>query len=300
MISPVAMSGLSKRLAGRDILKNITLSLGEGRCIALVGHNGAGKTTMLKILLGLSSPTSGAVKVFGEDPARARMRGRIGFLPENVSFSPSLTGRELLAFYARLKGSRPSACLTLLDRVGLGEAASRPIRTYSKGMRQRLGLAQALIGAPRLLLLDEPTTGLDATIRQIFYEIVLELRNGGATILLSSHSLTELEERADRLIIMNKAAIVADGSLDELQESADLPVRMRIVTHAPIENPGGLGPVIEWRANGGTIELVCARKNKIEVLRAIIESHAPVADVAIMPSNLDQLYAHFLRGQGNA
>lgn len=299
MTASVEISGLSKRLSGRDILKNINLSLGDRLCAALVGHNGAGKTSMLKILLGLSRPTEGVVKVLGEDPALGRMRGRIGFLPENVAFSPTLTGRELLAFYARLKGARPSVSFTLLERVGLGEAASRPIRTYSKGMRQRLGLAQALIGAPRLLLLDEPTTGLDAAIRQSFYEIVLELRNAGATVLLSSHSLTELEERADRLIIMEKGAIVAHGSLEELQEIADLPVRMRVVTgDGEIEDPTSLGPVTEWRANGRSVELVCSRKNKIEVLRTIMESRAPIADLAIMPPNLDQLYAHLLRQRG--
>lgn len=301
MTSSVEISDLSKRLAGREILQNINLSLGNGLCAALVGHNGAGKTSLIKMLLGLSRPTSGAVKVFGEEPARARMRGQIGFLPENVSFSPSLTGRELLAFYARLKGARPSACVPLLARVGLGDAASRPIRAYSKGMRQRLGLAQALIGAPRLLLLDEPTSGLDAAIRRSFYEIVMELRNSGTTILLSSHSLTELEEQADRMIIMDKGALVADGSIEELQEIADMPVRMRVTTRdGPLENPGGLGPVTGWRTCGQAVELVCSRKNKLEVLRAIIESDAPITDLAITPPNLDQLYAHFLRRQGEA
>jgi Cu-processing system ATP-binding protein len=299
MTFSVEISRLSKRLAGRDILRDVSFSLGTGLCVALVGRNGAGKTSLIKMLLGLSRPTSGVVKVFGQDPSRARMQGRIGFLPENVSFSPSLTGRELLAFYARLKGVRFSACRTLLERVGLGEAASRQIGVYSKGMRQRLGLAQALIGAPRLLLLDEPTSGLDRAMRQSFYEIIAQLRNQGTTVLLSSHSLTELQERADRLIIMDRGAVVADGAIGELQEIAKLPVRMRLAVRGGfLENPDMLGPVDDWRIAGNNVELACTAANKIVVLRALIESNAPIEDIAVTPPTLDQLYAHFLSQRG--
>jgi Cu-processing system ATP-binding protein len=299
MTPAVAVSGLNKRLAGRDILRDIDLTLDNGLCAALIGHNGAGKTSLIKALLGLLRPTSGAVKIFGEDPNDARMRGRIGFLPENVSFSPNLTGRELLAFYAKLKGVRPSAAMALLDRVGLNEAASRPIRVYSKGMRQRLGLAQALIGAPGLLLLDEPTTGLDDAMRQSFYQIILELRNAGASVLLSSHSLTELAERADRLIIMHHGAIIADGAIGELQKIAALPVRMRVSAQGGLShNPVALGPVQDWRKEGHSVEFSCAAENKIAVLRTIFQSPAPIDDIIVTPPTLDQLYAHFLKQRG--
>ena len=132
----------------------------------------------------------------------------MGFLPENVAFSPSLTGRELLGFYARLKRAQAGDRDRLLAQVGLEEAADRRVATYSKGMRQRLGLAQALIGRPRLLLFDEPTTGLDPLLRQSFYGLVRELGEGGATVLLSSHALTEIEERAERVLIMHRGRIV--------------------------------------------------------------------------------------------
>jgi Cu-processing system ATP-binding protein len=301
MTSSVAISRLSKRLAGRDILRDVTFNLGAGICVALVGRNGAGKTSLIKMLLGLSQPTSGAVTVFGEPPARARMQGYIGFLPENISFSPSLTAAELLAFYARLKGVRPSACIALLERVGLKEAGSRQIGVYSKGMRQRLGLAQALIGAPRLLLLDEPTSGLDRAMRQSFYEIIAQLRNQGTTVLLSSHSLTELQERADRLIIMDRGAVVADGAIEELYEAAKLPVRMRIVMRGgTAANPDFFGLADDRQMDGDNIELSCSAKNKIAVLRAIMTSKAPVEDIIVMPPTLDQLYAHFLSQQGGA
>ncbi len=299
MTLPVEISNLSKCIAGFDIIKNINFRIPHGRCVALVGHNGAGKTTLMKMILGLSRPTSGMVKVFGKDPSHARARGRIGFLPENVYFSPALTGHEILAYYARLKGERPSACLALLERVGLSEAGSRFLNSYSKGMRQRLGLAQALIGAPRLLLLDEPTTGLDAPVRETFYEIIAELRNSGATVLLSSHSLTELEGRTDRIIIMRQGTIVADGSVEELQEISQLPLRLCLeVREGQIVDQERLGPAEQIRMEGRQIELLCSRKNKMQVLRTIFENKAPINDIVILPPTLDQLYAYFLQQEG--
>ena len=133
----------------------------SGRLSALVGHNGAGKTTLIKLMLGLIHADHGAVRVLNEDPAAGEFSARrqLGYLPENVAFNAALTGRETLAFYARLKQIKPASAWPLLDRVGLMDAADRRVGTYSKGMRQRLGLAQALLGRPRVLLLDEPTTG---------------------------------------------------------------------------------------------------------------------------------------------
>ncbi len=298
MTVPVELSGLTKRYGADDAVRDVSLQLGRGECIALIGHNGAGKTTLMKLMLGLIRPTSGTVRVLGQDPADARARGQIGFLPENVAFNPALTGRELLTFYARLKGEPVPASLELLERVGLGEAAGRRVGTYSKGMRQRLGLAQALLGSPRILLLDEPTTGLDPALRQSFYEIVLELRNAGATVLLSSHALTELEERTDRVVIMHKGVMVADGSIEALRSIAELPVRMRVTVGSGTLGavPNWLGPVDAWQTiNGHAIELSCSPDNKMAVLRSIVETGPAISDIEIMPPTLDRLYAHFLR-----
>ena len=167
-------------------------------------------------------------------------------------------------------------------------------------MRQRLGLAQALLGEPRVLLLDEPTTGLDPALRQSFYETVEELRGRGATVLLSSHALTELEERAGRVIIMNRGVKVADGSLDELRRIARLPTKIRLrVTERGLANmPEWLGPVDTWRRiNGRTVEIDASPEGKIELLRRATDEAAPVEDLDIVPPTLDQLYAHFLRSE---
>src|SRR5262249_59354269 len=169
--------------------------------------NGAGKTTLIKLMLGLTHPTSGRVRVLGEDPlSRAGQLARlqVGYLPENVAFPASLTGLEMLRFYSRLKRRPRAECEDLLAQVGLTGAAPRPIGTYSKGMRQRLGLAQALLGAPHLLFLDEPTTGLDPFLRQSFYGIVAALRGRRVTTVLSSHALSQLETRIDKIVVLHE------------------------------------------------------------------------------------------------
>lgn len=302
MTATVKMRHVVKHFGKVQAVRDVSFDLPEGETIALVGHNGAGKTTLLKLMLGLIRPTSGSVMVLGEHPSAGEFaaRRRLGYLPESVSFNAGLTGRETLAFYARLKREPMRDALRLLDRVGLTDAADRRVGTYSKGMRQRLGLAQALLGAPRVLLLDEPTTGLDPALRHSFYEIVQELRGSGATVLLSSHALTELEERAGRVIIMNRGVKVADGTLDELRRIARLPTRIRIrVAESGLSDvPGWLAPVSGWRrVNGHILEIDARPEDKIEILRRATGEGADVEDLDVIPPTLDELYAHFLRSQ---
>lgn len=302
MTGTVEIRDVVKRFGKVEAVRDVSFSLPEGETVALVGHNGAGKTTLMKLMLGLIKPTSGSISVLGDDPVAGQFeaRRRLGYLPENVSFNAALTGSETLAFYARLKREPAKSVAPLLDRVGLTHAAGRRVGTYSKGMRQRLGLAQALLGEPRVLLLDEPTTGLDPALRQSFYEIVEELRGRGATVLLSSHALTELEERAGRVIIMNRGIKVADGTLDELRRIARLPTRIRLkVTGTGLANvPNWLGPVDGWRRiNGHMVEIDAAPDRKIEVLRRATDEGAPVEDLDVIPPTLDELYAHFLLTQ---
>jgi Cu-processing system ATP-binding protein len=302
MSRTVEIQNVVKHFRKVEAVHEVSFDLQEGETVALVGHNGAGKTTLMKLMLGLIRPTSGNIRVLGEDPTAGEFaaRRRLGYLPENVSFNAALTGRETLAFYARLKREGSGSVAPLLERVGLAHAAGRRVGTYSKGMRQRLGLAQALLGEPRIMLLDEPTTGLDPALRQSFYEIVEELRGRGATMLLSSHALTELEERAGRVIIMNRGIKVADGTLDELRRIARLPTRIRLkVTDQGLANmPDWLGPVGEWRrVNGHMVEIDAAPDRKIEVLRRATGEGTPVEDVDVVPPTLDDLYTHFLRSQ---
>ncbi len=300
MTPTVEISRLTKCYGAIEAVRDVSFELQSGEIIALVGHNGAGKTTLFKLMLGLARPSAGSIRVLGEDPTAGEFAGRrsLGYLPENVSFNPALTGREVLSFYAGLKDQPVAQALELLDRVGLGAASRRRVGTYSKGMRQRLGLAQALLGTPRLLLLDEPTTGLDPALRLEFYDIVEALRLQGATVVLSSHALAELGERAGRVIIMKQGSMVANGSLDALRQIVQLPARIRLTVTEGQDStlPDWLATFPGWRRiNGHIVEIDAAPEHKIELLRRVTGAGAPVVDVDVMPPSLDELYAHFLR-----
>ena len=301
MTATIEIKRVSKRYGKIEAVRDVTLDLSPGEATALVGHNGAGKTTLLKLMLGLVHPTAGTIRVLGDNPAAGEFaaRRKLGYLPENVSFNAALTGREILSFYARLKGEPVAKARGLLDRVGLGSASARRVATYSKGMRQRLGLAQALIGEPQVLLLDEPTTGLDPELRLSFYEIVQALRDRGATVVLSSHALAELGEHADRVVIMSHGAMVAHGSINELRRIARLPAKIRLTVFGETETiRNWLGGADKWRQlNGQVVEIDATPDRKIELLRRATDVGAPVKDVDVMQPTLDQIYAHFLRTQ---
>ncbi len=300
MTAVVLLDGVTKRYGTEAAVNEVTLELKRGQCIALVGHNGAGKTTLIKMMLGLTHPTSGRIRVLGEDPlshAGQQARLQIGYLPESVAFPPALTGLEMLRFYARLKRRPMAECDELLARVGLAEAARKRIGAYSKGMRQRLGLAQALLGAPRLLFLDEPTTGLDPFLRRSFYSIIAELRDRGVTAVLSSHALSELETRVDRIVVLHRGRALVPGKIDSLRAMARLPTVSRLRLRNGLA--GKVPAVFEGLAAGsvaadGAIELSCAADRKMEVLRRA-QAIQGLDDIEILSPSLDQLYASFLQ-----
>ncbi len=295
-MSIVNISEATKVYKGHTALNGVSLSIPAGRCVALIGHNGAGKTTLMKLILGLTNPTSGSVDVLGYNPATGgkAFRHQLGFLPENVAFHDEMTGADTLTFYARLKSGDVETVPELLERVGLTNAAGRRVKTYSKGMRQRLGLAQALIGAPRLLLLDEPTTGLDPVLRQEFFNIIHELTAAGTTVLLSSHILTELEARTDLAAIMRDGRLVAFGDLDDLRRDAGLPVTVRVK---------GDAAGIAGRLNGAfqktlgadqtSIDIDCPPEKKMTLLRKLADFGDLCSDVDVRPPSLDDLYLHY-------
>lgn len=292
----VHIENVGKTYGRQQVLEGISLDLPHGKCLALIGHNGAGKTTLMKLVIGLIRPTAGRLEVLGIDPAGAdkSFRQQLGFLPENVAFHEELTGADTLTFYARLKGLSTTCCPALLDRVGLSSAAMRRVHTYSKGMRQRLGLAQALLGTPKLLLLDEPTTGLDPVLRQEFFEVIRELTSAGTTVIIASHILTELEARTDLAAIMRQGQLAAFGDLDTLRREAGLPVTVRA---------RGDAKAIAHRLNGAftktlladqqTVDIGCPLGQKMALLRTLAGLGDICADLEIHPPSLDDLYLHY-------
>jgi Cu-processing system ATP-binding protein len=287
----VVLHGVTKRYGPITAVRDLDLALHVGEVVALVGHNGAGKTTQIKMMLGLARPTAGTVRLLGADPAGEgfALRTRVGYLPESVSFHLALTGRETLAFYARLKGLDARHLDPAFAAVGLDGAADRAVGTYSNGMRQRLGLAQALLGHPRVLILDEPTSGLDPALRREFYAIVAARAAEGATVLLASHALTELEGRADRVVIVNDGAKIADGTLDALRSLALLPVYVRMRPVGPFAGKG-------WRRlPDGSFETEVEPRDKLPLLARLLSTPEAIADLTVTEPTLDDLYAHFLR-----
>jgi ABC-2 type transport system ATP-binding protein len=210
-----------------ESLKNCSLTVYQGETFGLLGPNGAGKTTLLKMLLGITRPTTGKAKLLGKPIGDRAVKQRIGYLPENAYYYDFLTGWEFLEFVAGLfqipKSEQKKRILHLLEVVGLAQSAAKKkqLRQYSKGMMQRVGMAQALINDPEVVFLDEPMSGLDPMGRYQVREIILSLKAQGKTIFFNSHVLADVEQICDRIAILARGEIISIGSLDELVGSAD-------------------------------------------------------------------------------
>jgi ABC-2 type transport system ATP-binding protein len=202
-------------------LRGLTLTIPRGAAFGLIGPNGAGKTTFIKVLLGVVRPSGGEVSVLGGEPGEVSVRARIGYLPERMHLPSALSARQFLRSVATLKGLSPSdvELARALDRVGLADDRRR-IGAFSKGMRQRLGLAAAMLGAPDLLVLDEPTDGIDPVGRVEVRRLLLEERARGATLLLNSHLLSETERVCDRVGVLQRGTLTLEGSLDDVRRGS--------------------------------------------------------------------------------
>jgi ABC-2 type transport system ATP-binding protein len=261
-VPAVETRGLAKTYPGAlkkspvHALHPLDLTVEEGEIFGLLGPNGAGKTTLVKLLLGVVHPTAGEASLFGRSIREPEARRPVGFLPENHRFPEFLTARETLRVYARLAGvpepERGPRADALLDRVRLTEAADRRVRTYSKGMMQRLGLAQALMGRPRLVFLDEPTDGVDPVGRREIRDLLLELRAQGTTLFLNSHLLSEIERVCTRVAILKDGRLVREGTVEALTTTERV-WRLRATPipdtlHAALD--GALTPEAEADATG--------------------------------------------------
>ncbi len=296
----IEVNQVTKRYGEILAVDNINLSINKGEIFSLIGHNGAGKSTLFKMMLGLLRPGSGEIRI--QDKAVngeqfRQVKRRIGYLPENVVFYDHLSGLETLRFLGALKGADPGSCGALLDKVGLLKAARRPVRGYSKGMRQRLGFAQALLGEPELLFLDEPTTGLDPAGIREFYQFLNELKEQGVTIILSSHNLAQIQEQVDRIALMKLGSILTTGSVQELREQLDLPLHLQVSLHSVAED--SMRHLLaqfsdcKTRITDKTISIYCSRKQKMPLL-ATLSTLDTVEDISIQEPSLEDLFLGYV------
>lgn len=296
----VSLRGVTKHYGALHAVDGVDLDIARGEIFGLIGHNGAGKSTLFKMMLGLVPATQGDILVGG-----ASVRGRgfraarrhLGYLPENVVLYDNLNGLETLNFFAHLKGAPLSQCQGVLDRVGLTHAGKRPVREYSKGMRQRLGFAQALLGSPQVLFLDEPTSGLDPQAIRDFYATLRNLQGEGVTIIITSHILAELQERVGRLAILAAGKVQALGSVQALREQTQMPLVFDLRL-AKIEVPAVAQALLQ--ATGITssalpegLRLACPREQKMAVLGALAPFGAGVLDIKMQEPSLEDVFFGF-------
>lgn len=295
--TPLQVSKVSKNFGDVQAVNDISLSVSKGEMFGLIGHNGAGKSTLFKLMLGLIPASAGEIRIHdalvgGRD--FRQLRRRIGYLPESFVTYDNLTGLEVLRLFADLKQVPRNTCDAILARVGLADAAGRRVRGYSKGMRQRLGFAQVLLGNPDLIFLDEPTNGLDPEGIHEFYRTLRDVQSQGATIIITSHILAEIQGRVDRLVIMNSGQIAAQGTLTQLRAHMVLPSVIDVTLRAGQESRmhTALGDLagLEWQLDNSCARISCPAANKVSVIAAIMAVSDAVLDIVVHEPSLEDLF----------
>ena len=279
----------------KQILHGISFRVRRGEIFGFVGPNGAGKTTTLKVLMGLIRPTAGRASILGHDVRETEFRRHVGFLPENPYFYDHLSGRETLDFYARLCGVRSSERTrrvnALLRWVGLSKAADARLRTYSKGMQQRVGIAQALVHDPDVVFLDEPMSGLDPIGRKEIRDLILRLRAEGKTVFMNTHILSDVEMVCDRVAIIVNGRIRYEGAIEEFLEGGERETDVLLVGLPPeaatlLEESAAA----RMRGLGERIEVRVMEKCVGDVLRIAMETGADVISVTPHRRSLESIF----------
>ncbi len=287
-------------LRRKRVLHGVTFEVNEGEIFGFVGPNGAGKTTTLKILMGLIRPTEGSASILGNDVEESEFRHQIGFLPENPYFYPFLTAREILDFYARLSGvsagSRRRRVEELLELVHLDHAADARLRTFSKGMLQRVGVAQALIHDPKVVFLDEPMSGLDPIGRKEIRDVILSLRAAGKTVFMNTHILHDVEMICDRVAIIVKGAIRHQGRIDDFLPDAGRHTDIVVAQISPetVERIEERFEV-EMHGLGERVELRVSEKDVHAVLDTVMTMGAEVVSVTPHRNSLEDVFLDVVR-----
>jgi ABC-2 type transport system ATP-binding protein len=310
MTSPVIEAkGLTKRYGAQVAVDALDLTIGKGEVFGLLGPNGAGKTTTILMILGLTEPTSGTIATAGFDPLRQplEVKRRVGYLPDSVGFYDHMTGRDNLRYTARLGGIPRIAIegriTSALERVNLVEAAERPVSTYSRGMRQRLGIAEIIMRKVDIAILDEPTNGLDPQSTREFLELIRSLKNEGMTVVLSSHLLNLVETICDRVALFSNGKIglmgrVSDLMRDVLGGSNMVEIEARDLDPGRLDGIAGVERVTKLAENRWRID--ASQDVRAEIARRTVEAGASLINLSSGTATLDDVYARYFEGQKHA
>ena len=282
-----------------NAVEDVSFSIAPGQIFALLGANGAGKSTTMKMLMGLIRPTGGTASIFGVKISLSEARRKVGYLPENPSFYDELTPTEIMRLFCAMNGvprrDVKAHSSELLERVGIGYAADRPLRKLSKGMHQRVGIAQALIGKPQLLVLDEPFSGLDPVGRREIREVLFEERSRGATLLFSSHILPDVEALCDRFLLLDQGRVSHQGKLDDLAKAqGDIELSLSQCSdqlHQALVELGAIQSTVEARRQSGRIVFHLPHSKTQQALSLISQYRGELVILQPRRSSLEDLFS---------
>ncbi len=292
----LAIEGLSKSFNDLKAVDSLSLEVMAGEVYGFLGPNGAGKTTTIKMVLGLTYPDEGRVLIQGMDLSRDphMIKKRIGFLPEKVAFYGNLTALQNLQFFADLKGEQREGLVDLLNTVGLKQFADKKVRTFSKGMVQLLGVAQAMIGSPALLIFDEPTIGLDPSWTRVVKDRIKDANASGTTVFFSSHILSEVQELAHRVGILNRGRLLVQDTVQNLSSGMKMKPRLRLSLSVDPEIArdalGDLEGLEKVYSEGKQLVVVCDQRAKARVLACLGEAGISVEDFRTEEPSLEEVF----------
>ncbi len=302
----IETSGLTKRYGRLTAVDNLNLAIEKGEIYGLLGPNGSGKTTTILMLLGLTEPTEGRVRVLGLDPARQPLsvKAHVGYLPDSVGFYDNLTARENLIYIAKLNGLKRAEAYRRIDaaleRIGLTDAAEKRVGEFSRGMRQRLGVAELIIKEPQIIIMDEPTLGLDPEATRSFLALIRELKEDGITFLLSSHLLQQVQSVCDRVGLFRNGRIVLEGTVSDLARQV-LGEAYRIFVD--VERPDAaveaalreLPHVTDVWLDGRTYVVEATNDYRADTATAVVQAGGRLTALNVEQASLDDIYSAYFK-----
>lgn len=301
----IDIKGLTKKYGDLLAVDTLDLRINKGEVFGFLGPNGAGKTTTINSILGMIKPTDGDIRVMGRSVLENRRKAvvGVGYLPEYLQLYKNLTGRENLEFFADLRGVPQREVGRLLKEVGLVDAAERKVKGYSKGMAQKLGLAQSLLGNPPLLILDEPTSGLDPGATTMVKRVVRNYADNGGTVFFSSHILPNVQEVADRVAILMNGRLRAIDTVDNLREKLELPSKLRLSLSGDyrhvIRYLNKDRRIKSFQGDGKQLWITCESNHKTDIIREIERKGLKVLDFASHEGDLEDIFLRFTNGGDN-